>query len=56
MCGRVIGVTGKLKGGCFLWCCYYNARGEILACYEREQGIRRAVIKIHKLRIIGGFL
>ena len=56
MRGGVIGVTGKLKGGLFLWCCYNNVVGEILACYEREQGIRRAVIKIHKLRIIGGFL
>ena len=46
----------KIERWLFLWCCYNNARGEILACYEREQGIRRAVIKIHKLRIIGGFL
>ena len=41
------GVTGKLKGGLFLWCCYNNVVGEILACYEREKGIRRVVIKIH---------
>ena len=56
MCGRVIGVTGKLKGGCFYGVVIIMQGGEILACYEREQGIRRAVIKIHKLRIIGGFL
>ena len=54
MCGRVTGVTGKLKGGLFLWCCYNNVVGEILACYEREKGIRRGVIKIHKLGIAGG--
>ena len=54
MRGGVIGVTGKLKGGLFLWCCYNNAEGEILACYEKEKGIRRVVIKIHKLEITGG--
>ena len=52
----VTGVTGKLKGGLFLWCCYNNVVGEILACYEREKGIRRGVIKIHTLRIVGVFL
>ena len=46
----------KIERWLFLWCCYNNARGEILACYEKEQGIRRVVIKIHKLRIVGGFL
>ena len=49
------GVTGKLRGGCFLWYCYNNAEGEILAYYEKEKGIRRVVIKIHKLGIVGGF-
>ena len=52
--GGVTGVTGKLKSSCFLWCCYNNVEGEILAYYEKEKGIRRVVIKIHKLRIIGG--
>jgi len=52
----VTGVTGKSKSGLFLWCCYNNAEGEILACYEREQGVRRVVIKIHKLEITGGLL
>ena len=46
----------KIKRWLFLWCCYNNAVGEILACYEREKGIRRVVIKIHKLGIAGGFL
>ena len=49
-------MTGKLKGGLFLWCCYNNVVGEIFACYEREKGIRRVVIKIHKLEITGGLL
>ena len=49
----VTGVTGKLKSSCFLWCCYNNVEGEILACYEREKGIRRSVIKIHTLKIAG---
>ena len=46
----------KIERWLFLWCCYNNAEGEILACYEKEKGIRRVVIKIHKLRIVGGFL
>ena len=54
MCKMVTGVTGKSKSGLFLWCCYNNAEGEILACYEKEKDIRRVVIKIHKLRITGG--
>ena len=44
----------KIKRWLFLWCCYNNARGEVLACYEKEQGVRRIVIKIHKLRIVDG--
>ena len=44
----------KIKRWLFLWCCYNNARGEILAYYEKEKGIRRVVIKIHKLGITGG--
>ena len=54
--GTSDGSDRKIEKQSFLWYCYNNARGEILSCYEREQGIRRAVIKIHKLRIIGGFL
>ena len=46
----------KIKRWLFFWCCYNNARGEILAYYEKEKGIRRVVIKIHKLGIVGGFL
>ena len=45
----------KIERWLFLWCCYNNAEGEILAYYEKEKGIRRVVIKIHKLRIVGGF-
>ena len=44
----------KIERWSFLWCCSNNAGGEILACYEKEQGIRRVVIKIHKLGIAGG--
>ena len=46
----------KLERWLFLWCCYNNAGGEILACYEKEKGIRRSVIKIHTLIIVGGLL
>ena len=46
----------KIKRWLFLWCCYNNARGEVLACYEKEQGVRRIVIKIHKLKIADGLL
>ena len=45
----------KIERWSFLWCCYNNAEGEILACYEKEKDIRRVVIKIHKLGIVGGF-
>ena len=41
----------KIVKRLFLWCCYNNAGGEVLACYEKEKGIRRGVIKIHKLKI-----
>ena len=43
----------KIERWSFLWCCYNNARGEILACYERNKDIRRDVIKIHTLKIAG---
>ena len=46
----------KIKRWSFLWCCYNNAVGEILARYEREKDIRGVVIKIHKLKIAGGLL
>ena len=45
----------KIERWLFLWCCYNNAGGEVLACYEKEKDIRRVVIKIHKLGIVGGF-
>ena len=48
-------MTGKLKGGLFLWCCYNNAVGEILARYEREKDIRKVVIKIHTMKIAMDF-
>ncbi len=53
--GKSDGSDRKIERWLFLWCCYNNAGGEILACYEKEKGIRRVVIKIHKLRIVGGF-
>ena len=43
----------KIEKQLFLWCCYNNAEGEILARYEKEKGIRKVVIKIHKLKIAG---
>ena len=43
----------KIERWSFLWRCYNNARGEILACYERNKDIRRDVIKIHTLKIAG---
>ena len=48
------GSDRKIEKQLFLWCCYNNAEGERLARYEREKGIRKVVIKIHKLRITGG--
>ena len=51
MWGGVTGSDRKIERWSFLWCCYNNARGEVLACYEKEKGIRRGVIKIHKLKI-----
>ena len=44
----------KIKKQVFLWCSTNYAEGEILACYEKEKGIRKVVIKIHKLGIAGG--
>ena len=41
----------KIVKRLFLWCCYNNAEGEILACYEN--GIRRDVINNHKMKIAG---
>ena len=51
---RSDGSDRKIKRWLFLWCCSNNAEGEIFACYEKEKGIRRVVIKIHKLKIVGG--
>ena len=47
------GSDRKIERWLFLWCCYNNAEGEILACYEKERSIRRVVIKIHTLKIAG---
>ena len=47
------GSDRKIERWSFLWCCYNNAEGEILACYEKEKGIRRVVINIHTLKIAG---
>ena len=52
--GKSDGSDRKIERWSFLWCCYNNAVGEILACYEKEKGIRKVVIKIHKLGIVGG--
>ena len=54
--GKSDGSDRKIERWLFLWCSYNNAEGEILACYEKKKGIRRGVIKIHTLRIVGGFL
>ena len=48
------GSDRKIEKQSFLWCCYNNVEGEILAYYEREKGIRKVVIKIHTLKIVGG--
>ena len=53
MWGGVTGSDRKIEKQSFLWCCSNNAGGEILACYEKEKGIRKIVIKIHKLKIAG---
>ena len=49
--GKSDGSDRKIERWLFLWCCYNNAEGEILACYEK--GIRRVVINIHTLKIAG---
>ena len=53
MWGRMTGITGKLKGGCFYGVVLIMQGGEILACYEKEKDIRKVVIKIHKLKTVG---
>ena len=50
------GSDRKIEKQLFLWCCYNNAEGELFACYEKKKGIRKVVIKIHKLEITGGLL
>ena len=52
--GTSDGSDRKIEKQVFLWCSYNNAEGEILACFEREKGIRKIVIKIHTLKITGG--
>ena len=52
--GKSDGSDRKIEKWLFLWCCYNNAEGEILAYYEKEKDIRRVVIKIHKLGIADG--
>ena len=54
MWGRMTGMTGKLKGGCFYGVVLIMQGGEILACYEKKKDIRSVVIKIHKLKIADG--
>ena len=49
------GSDRKIEKQVFLWCCSNNAGGEILACYEKKKDIRGVVIKIHTLKIVGGF-
>ena len=51
--GKSDGSDRKIEKQSFLWCCYNNVEGEILACYEKKKDIRRVVIKIHKLKITG---
>ena len=51
--GKSDGSDRKIERWSFLWCCYNNAGGEVLACYEKEKGIRKVVINIHTLKIAG---
>ena len=51
--GKSDGSDRKIERWLFLWCCYNNAGGEVLACYEKKKDIRSVVIKIHTLRIAG---
>jgi|GEM_PF-437195 len=51
--GESDGSDRKIERWLFLWCCYNNVRGEVLACYEKKKDIRRVVIKIHTLKIAG---
>jgi len=51
--GKSDGSDRKIERLLFLWCCYNNTGGGILAFYEKEKGIRRVVIKIHKLKTVG---
>ena len=47
-------MTGKLKGDSFYDVVIIMQGGEALVYYEKEKGIRKVVIKIHKLGIVGG--
>ena len=53
MWGGVTGVTGKLKGGCFYGVVIIMQGESYLLVMKREKGIRRVVIKINKLKIVG---
>ena len=49
-------MTGKLKNRCFYGVVIIMQGESYLLVMKREKGIRRVVIKIHKLGIVGGFL
>ena len=55
MWGGVTGVTGKLKGGCFYSVVIIMQGERFSLVMKREKGIRKVVIKIHTLKITGGF-
>ena len=55
MWGGVTGVTGKLKGGCFYSVVIIMQGERYSLVMKREKGIRKVVIKIHTLKITGGF-
>ena len=38
MCCDVVRSDRKIVKRLFLWCCYNNVVGEILACYEKGKG------------------
>ena len=52
--GRVTGVTGKSKNRCFYGVRLTMQRERYSLVMKREKGIRKVVIKIHTLKIIGG--
>ena len=56
MWGGVTGVTGKLKSSCFNDVVLIMRGGKYSLVMKGEKGIRKVVIKIHKLKIADGFL